>query len=422
MLDRTQAPAAQPLAHFHLPAAHTFSLANHLKINYKAHQAQPAIQLLLVFEAGHVRAYQRGQAELYVQLLMEGTRKMSAEAFAQALADLGSYLDVNAIDTQVIFSLTTLKKFLAPSLELLLQLIQEPLLEEEALLMLKNIQIQNLKVQQEKTAFIANRLFRKAIFGQDSVFAQFAEIEDVEKITAQDLVNYHHEHILGKPFSIFMAGDIEQKELEIVNQYLGNLKIEDNHISPFSVESFENNEGSRFYLKKEGALQTSIRIGKRCIDKMHPDYVALRVLIGLLGGYFGSRLMQNLREEKGLTYGVQAQIGSIRGNTYFTIQTDVKKEKNQEALAEIYKEIERLKQETIPLAELDLFRNYLIGSFLGVLATPFQIMQQIKVLHDENLPADYYDTFIQKIKAITPQDLQRAAQTHLVGLHECLVG
>ncbi|WP_027003011.1 M16 family metallopeptidase [Hugenholtzia roseola] len=422
MLDRTQAPAAQPLAHFTLPTAHSFSLANQLKVRYKSHQAQPAIQLLLVFEAGRTRAYQRGQAELYVQLLMEGTQKMSAEAFAQALADLGTYLDVNASDTQVIFSLTTLKKFLQPSLELLLQLIEVPLLEEETLLMLKNIQIQNLKVQQEKTAFVANRIYRKTIFGQDSPFAQFAEIEDVEKITTQDLKQYHQAYIAGKPFSIFMAGDIEQNELEIVNQYLGHLKVENQDIEPPSIENYENSESSRFYFKKKEALQTSIRIGRRCIDKTHPDYVALRILIGLLGGYFGSRLMQNLREEKGLTYGVHAQINNIRGNTFFTIQTDVKKEQQEQAVSEIYKEIERLKQEKVPITELDLFRNYLIGSFLGVLATPFQIMQQIKVLYDENLPLDYYDNFIQKIKSTTPDELQKVAQEHLVALQEVLVG
>jgi predicted Zn-dependent peptidase len=176
--------------------------------------------------------------------------------------------------------------------------------------------------------------------------------------------------------------------------------------------------------EKKDAVQTSIRIGKKLFTRNHPDYLKFTVLNETLGGYFGSRLMKNIREEKGLTYGISSQIAPMLQEGYFVIGTDVKKELASKALEEIYNELEKLQNEPVGDEELQTVKNYMIGSYSNSITTPFSLANKFKTLHFNGLSYDYYDNYMTAIQKVNAKDLMQMAKKYFdrTSFTEVLVG
>jgi zinc protease len=183
-------------------------------------------------------------------------------------------------------------------------------------------------------------------------------------------------------------------------------------------------KGESILIEKEGAMQSSIRMGKQLITRKHPDFFTMMLLNEILGGYFGSRLMKNIREEKGLTYGISSNLALFGQAGYFVIGTDVKREFTQQTIDEIHKEIKILQTELVTENELETVKNYMVGSFAGSLNTPFDITDRYKVIFSENLPLDFYQNYIPNIQQISNVMLLEAANKYLDvdSLFEIVVG
>jgi predicted Zn-dependent peptidase len=177
-------------------------------------------------------------------------------------------------------------------------------------------------------------------------------------------------------------------------------------------------------IEKTGAMQSSIRMGKQLMTRKHPDFFTMLLLNEVLGGYFGSRLMKNIREEKGLTYGISSNLALFGQAGYFVIGTDVKREFTQQTIDEIHKEIKILQTELVLENELETVKNYMVGSFAGSLNTPFDITDRYKVIFSENLPLDFYQNYISKIQQVSDIMLLEAANKYLQtdSLFEIVVG
>ena len=178
------------------------------------------------------------------------------------------------------------------------------------------------------------------------------------------------------------------------------------------------------FVEKEGAVQNAIRIGKRLINRTNPDYPKLTVLNTILGGYFGSRLMTNIREEKGYTYGIGSGLVSLSQGGYFFITTDVGAAVYEDAVKEIYHEIVKLQEELIPENELSLVRNYLLGSFQRSIDGPFALAERFKSILLSGLGYNYFENYLTVIKNITSEELKTLAQTYLLTseMTEVIVG
>jgi predicted Zn-dependent peptidase len=159
-------------------------------------------------------------------------------------------------------------------------------------------------------------------------------------------------------------------------------------------------------------MQSSIRIGRRLFKRQHPDFYRMIVANEVLGGYFGSRLMRNIREDKGFTYGISSSIAPMRQEGYWVIGTDVKKEFTQATIDEIEKEINRLQTELVADNELETVKNYLAGEFAGSLHTPFEIADRVRLMVLEGLEADFYSNYIQRLRVVTAADIQTMAQKY----------
>ncbi|MDZ7934177.1 MAG: pitrilysin family protein [Emticicia sp.] len=221
-------------------------------------------------------------------------------------------------------------------------------------------------------------------------------------------------------FTIFLSGSFGEEEIKGLNETFGQLPL----ISPEKVkEIFPETPkvGENLLVNRPDNLQSSIRLGRKLFNRSHPDFFKFIVMNTIFGGYFGSRLMKNIREEKGFTYGISSSLIPQREGGYLIIGTDVKKEFTQQTIDEIHKEIIRLQTEQLSENELETAKNYMIGSFVGSLNTPFEIADRQKVVILENLPSDFYQNYIQQINAVSSADVMEIANKYFNSEELCEV-
>ncbi|MBO9641404.1 MAG: insulinase family protein, partial [Siphonobacter aquaeclarae] len=211
------------------------------------------------------------------------------------------------------------------------------------------------------------------------------------------------------PFRLFVAGLVDETEVSLLNRYFGQSALSP---APDRRSYADPHLGDlqSILLRVEDKMQSSIRVGKRMVNRLHPDYYPVLVTNEILGGYFGSRLMKNIREDKGYTYGIYSQINHFSHASQLVIGTDVNKEVTRQTLDEIRKEILRLQTEPVPAEELQTAKNYMTGQFVGSLNTPFEIADRHKVRILNQLPDDYSLRFIERIQAVTAEQVLEAAQ------------
>jgi predicted Zn-dependent peptidase len=236
------------------------------------------------------------------------------------------------------------------------------------------------------------------------------EKSDISKTTRELIVDFATIHITNKPFTLFASGSFDDNVIQTIENEFGNIDI----LGPENIK-INNSSGKNetIYIEKENSVQTSLRLGTISIPKSHLDYGGLMVANEILGGYFGSRLMKNIREEKGLTYGIYSGIANLKHASYFVISADVKKEYRLEAMSEIIKEIENLLNIPVSEDELKIVRNYMLGQIQSGINTPFALISHFKDLHQNGLSYDDFQSYIQTIRSITPIQIQALVQKYM---------
>lgn len=411
MLDRTIAPEIAELTSFPLVKAKTLKLSNTLPLHYIKNGSQDVVKVELVYNAGNYYEPQAGLAFLTTKMLNEGTKSLSAKALVEKMAYYGANLELYPGNDKVSISIISLNKHLPFLLPLLNEIMKESVFPEENFENLKKIQSQQLLINLEKTSYQASGLFRKNIFGDNHPYGYFLSVEAIQNITYADTLSYYNSKLRENSFEIIASGMVNDAVVKDIDRIFGAEKMK--FPSTITIKKEARGLGKKNVAwSKEGSSQCSIRIGRKLFTKNHPDYIKFLVLSEVLGGYFGSRLMKNIREEKGLTYGIYSQAVSMVNEGFFVIGTDVKKELVSQALVEIYKEIESLKETPVGEDELNKVRNYMLGSYMGTLNTPFQLAEKFKTIHYSGLGYEFYDKYIETIRKITAADLQHLAEKY----------
>lgn len=423
MLDRTISPAFQTIAAINIPPVQIIKLSNGIPLYVVNVGEQPIIKIEFSFEAGSWQETQNGVSLFTSKMISEGTKNYSSSEISEYFDKFGSFIESGQGLDRANFVVYGLKKHLPFLLPMVQELLNDAIFPEKELDTFKNIQLQTLQVNSEKTAFIANKTFRKKVFGDIHPYGNSLNEEAIKGINQAVLVDFYHNYWQEKPHRIFLSGNVGEAEIKLIEQYFGSQTIS----SSISNKIFTNQvlpKGENILIEKEGAMQSSIRMGKQLMTRKHPDFFTMMLLNEVLGGYFGSRLMKNIREEKGLTYGISSNLALFGQAGYFVIGTDVKREFTQQTIDEIHKEIKILQTELITGDELEVVKNYMAGSFAGSLNTPFDIADRYKVIFSENLPLDFYDNYIPTIQQISDEMLLEAANKYLAvdSLFEIVVG
>ena len=422
-LNRTIAPPAQAIEKVKILKASTHILENQIPLYAVQAGEQPVVRLELIFEAGSKRENIFGASQFATKMLSEGTSRHSSAEISEAFDQFGAFLEISQNADRANIMVHCLTKHLPEILPNLQEILTDSVFPEKELATLKNITLQTLKVNLEKTTFVAGQVLKEQIFGKNHAYGKTLNEANILNINQLAIKNFYEEQFKNKTFKIFLSGKFGEKEINLLNQFFGQNQVS---VSQNTTEKpvFEKEKNESTVIEKVGSLQSTIRLGRTLFGRKNPDFFKFLVTNTLLGGYFGSRLMKNIREEKGFTYGISSSLVPMRDAAYFVIGTDVKREFTSQTIYEIHKEIKRLQTELVSKNELETAQNYMIGAFAGSLNTPFEIADRQKIIILDELPADFYDKYIQKIRSVSAEDVQEMANKYLIinELCEIVVG
>jgi zinc protease len=343
-----------------------------------------------------------------LQMLQEGTTEKSGEELADFFDFHAAELNPFSSYSREGLSLYSTKKHVFQVLPTFCSLLTKATFPEQILEKRKSQRKLSIRLSNEKTASRANQLLRKSLFGVAHPFGFEATEEEVSLITADMLRSYYQNH-LWEDLEIFVTGDLNPLELDDLVASLESLPNRV-HKPITDLQEISSDPGEQEF--RESAVQSSIRIGHWSIPKNHPDYIPLSVFNTILGGYFGSRLIKNIREDKGHTYGISSGLAEIGDFNYWVISADVQKAHYQECLTEIYKEIADLVENPIGEDEIEVVRNYLIGKMLAGFSSTFDLLDQFKSVHFSGMDFAFFEEKLKFLKRFTAQDIQRIGKTY----------
>lgn len=409
MLDRTLAPDFKQIEDVKFIQAEAHYLKNNIPVYVINAGDQDLVSVEFVFKNISWDANKPLLPQITNGLITEGTSTLTASEIADNIDYYGAYYQAGYSHDFSSLTLFSLNKYLGNTLPIVKELLTDANFPENELQTYLRNQAQRLKINLEKNAIVARRAFSKALFG-DSLYGYGASITDFDHVKREDLLNYYKTVYQPANCSIIISGKVEDNTLAILEALFGDWETE-TEIPAFEI-SLKPQDEKLVYIEKQDALQSAIRIGIPSINRTHPDFIALQIVNTILGGYFGSRLMANIREDKGYTYGIGSGVASLQHSGYFFIGTEVGVDVTKNTLAEIEKEVNLLKIELVEDDELQLVKNYLMGSLLGSLENAFSHADTFKNIHFYGLGYDYYERYIETVKNITPQQLKDIANKY----------
>lgn len=407
MVNRSSAPPFVKSTTFNLLKAERHPLSGTNELFFVSGGDQDLVKIELVFHAGRWHEPNLGVSHFAATLLTKGTPSKTSFEITRLFDYYGLHLEINPGFDFTSITLYGLTKYVDRALDVLLELITSPSFPENELEQSKDIFRQGLKVNLEKTNFLASRLFREKLFGSDHPYGKDVELKDIDTINQAQLLNFNKNYF--RNFLAFVSGKPSD---QLKTQLITKLNLIEQNIGNTKTFSRKQSSTADHFTPKSNSVQTSIRVGKMLIARDHKDYPAVLLLNHILGGFFGSRLMKNIREEKGLTYGIHSSIHALKHDSYLVIGADVNKENRQLTIDEIKSELSRLQNEEIAENELEIARNHFIGSLQSDMSTSFAHADKHKVISLFNLQMDYYQQLIQSLSTLTSKNLSETAQIH----------
>ena len=407
-----------------MPSIHQF--ANGISYYQINKGTQDVLKIEFLFKAGTYYQEIPFSAFSAVQLISEGTLSYTAEKIADTFDYFGAFIEKEIDRDFASLTIYCLNKHLAQLLPFVEEIIKTPQFPESEISIFKEKQKSQLTINLQKVDFIARTKFTELIFGASHPYGQKAEIEDIERIEKKHLANFHQKFFHSDNCNILISGKILPDSISLLAKHFGNSKWGNTSFLISNNDSFSIAGAPQLknFVEKEDAVQSAIRIGSVMFARQHPDFNKFKIVNTILGGYFGSRLMKNIREDKGYTYGIGSGILPLKHSGYFFISTEVGQEYTSQTLNEIYKELKRLREELIGKDELSLVKTYKIGEFMRSIDGPFAIAEMIKTMIQFDLSVDYYKEYLQTIQKITPEEIQLIANKYLQdnNLYEICVG
>ncbi len=421
-IDRTTAPAAFELKNIPVIPAKEHQLSNGMKMHYINAGSEELMRIEFIFDAGTNREPKPLIANACNFLLNAGTTNSTSVELMEQIDFYGSYFQQDVTFDKASITLYTLNKYLSETLTIVLDILTNSVFPASEIKTYQENTKQRLAINLEKNDFLAKRNFNNLLFGNQHPYGKMLTSNDCDELTQSDLIRFFKENYHLANCKIIAAGLITEREIQLIDEAISKLPNEPKALP--SLPLIESKEAQKFYFEKADALQSAIRIGKLIGNKTHPDYIELIVLNTILGGYFGSRLMANIREDKGYTYGIGSGIASTLDTGFFFITTEVGVDVCESALKEIYKEIDKLKSELVPEEELNLVKNYLLGTYLGSIENVFSYADKFKGIYPYGLDYSYYNEYFSKVKAINSQRIMDLANKYFASgtLTEVVVG
>ncbi|MCC7523824.1 MAG: insulinase family protein [Chitinophagaceae bacterium] len=415
MANRQVAPEIKDAINYtlELKPYQKYSLQNGIVVYAIDAGAEEVVQIELVFKAGNWFEQQNLVASATNHLLKNGTSTKDAFQINEHFEYYGSYLNRNCYNETAVLSLHSLTKHLYELLPVVRELITDSTMPENELDIYRQNMKQKLEVNLKKCDFVSNRLIDEYLFGVQHPYGKYSSAQAYDALQPELLKQFFHQYYLNGHCTIFIAGKLPAGIEKLLNDNFGNLPVNKEQLSQRSHPVEAAVEKKYRIMNDPEGIQGAIRIAAPFPNRHHPHFTKAQVLNTLFGGYFGSRLMSNIREEKGYTYGIHSYLQNHVQQCAWMISTEAGKEVCEATIAEIYHEMQVLREQPVPEEELLLVKNYLIGTLLGDLDGPFQIMGRWKNIILNELPEDYFYSSVSEIKTVSSRELQELANEYL---------
>ena len=412
-MDRTIQPEIQPLKNFHIQTPVRTTLPNGIPLTVINAGEQEVVRMDVLFSGGRWQQSQKLQALFTNRMLREGTTKYTAATIAEKLDYYGSWLELSSSSEYAYITVYSLNKYLAKTLEVVESMIKEPLFPQKELQTILDTNIQQYLVNTSKVDFLAHRSLLKSLYGEQHPCGKIVMEEDYHTITPEVLREFYERYYHSGNCSIFLSGkvtdDIISRVTDIFGIPFGQYQLQ----MPKSSFPFAAIPEKRIFTEREDAMQSAVKMGCTTITREHPDYPKLRVLMTLFGGYFSSRLMSNIREDKGYTYGISAGVVFYPDSGLLIVSTETDNEYVELLIQEVYHEIDRLHLDPVSAEELRIVRNYMLGEMCRSYESPFSLSDAWIFIATSGLKDDYFARSLQAVNEITPAEIQDLAQRYL---------
>jgi len=414
MLNRTSTPNIIDAVHLNLTLKpyEKFILSNEVPVYAVNAGAEEVLMLELVFKAGNSFEEQNTIAYATNHLLKNGTSKKNAFQINEHFEYYGAYLNRSCHHEYASITLHCLSKHLSVLLPVVREIITDSIFPEEELEIFKQNSKQQLSVNLHKCDFVANRLIDVYLYGMDHPYGKFNNVVDYDLLQTQQLKKFYQQYYQNGNCIIFAAGKLPADFQQQLNNFFGDLNISQPVNNPEYIALPALQKKVRISNDPNG-VQGAIRLGRPFPNRHHPDFKKVMILNNIFGGFFGSRLMSNIREDKGYTYGISSYLQNNIQQSGWLISTEAGKDVCEATIQEIYKEMELLKEELITDEELLLVKNYMMGTNLGDIDGPFQIIARWKNLIINSLDESYFYDSMNTIKNITAEELKELSNKYL---------
>ncbi|MET0635448.1 MAG: pitrilysin family protein [Chitinophagaceae bacterium] len=412
-LQRKKAPVIVDAVNFdlHLKPYTKFVLNNGVEVYTVNAGAEEVMSLEWVFAAGNSFEEKNLVAATANFLLKNGTRSRTAFEINEQVDYYGAFLNRACYNETATVTLHTLTKHIAKLLPVVRDVIADSVIPEEEIDIYRQSMKQRLKVNLKKSEFVAGRLIDAYLYGENHPYGKYSKESDFDTLDREELLKFYEQYYRNGRLIMFAAGRLPANLEELLNKYFGDLPNND-RVAPDRSLILGPEKKVRV-INDENGVQGSIRIARPFPNRHHPDFQKAQVLNAVFGGFFGSRLMLNIREDKGYTYGIHSFLQNHINHSAWMVSTEAGREVSEATIEEVYKEMKELREDLVDEEELLLVRNYMIGGILGELDGPFQIIARWKNIVLNGMDESYFYDSIKTIKTVTAEELRELAQKYL---------
>lgn len=413
-LNRQIPPPICPLSDIHVTYPESQRLKNGIPLHVIRAGMEDVVRFDLLIGAGQWHQTQALQAMFTNRMLREGTSSLTSQQIAEKLDYYGAMMELSSSVNCGFITLYSLNKYFPQTIELVADMLMNPTFPAKEMEVVVEVNKQRFLINSTRVEMMGRKRLNRALFGEAHPLGRYAEVEDYDRLSPEVLKSFYHQHYHSGNCSIYLSGKITPEIIQSVERALGDAPWgEVSHASSFQSITPQPEVGKRFFVEKEDALQSSIKLGGFVMDRLHPDFLKVRVMVTLLGGYFGSRLMSNIREDKGYTYGIGAGIVTYPGVSVLAISTEAANEYAEAVITEVYKEMDLLCNDRVPQTELDMVKNYMLGDWCRSYEGPFSLSDAWIYVETGGLDKEFFVRSIDAIQSITCEEVQALAQKYL---------
>lgn len=406
-MDRKTAPIIRDVKSIEILPPQQYPLKNNGKLFHLSEVDDDAVKIDLIFDAGSSK-HDKLVSKVTGDLLLSGTSEKTSDAINGSIDQLGGFTNVEVGPEETTVSVLGLSEHILDILNIVVDAILHVTFDEREVKQTLASRKHKFNVNMEKVGTLARRAFIANVF-PDTSYGQLTELKDFDRLERNDLIQFHKNFYLDSLQNIAIVGNVTQetvnKIISVTRSFGYNDQKKSNYDYKYTPQVIDK--------EKKGAVQTAIRIGRILFNKKHSDFIDFSVLNTILGGYFGSRLMTSIREDKGYTYGIGSGVAQLTDTGYFFISTEVGEQYKEATINAIKHEIQLLQDELVSPDELELVRNYITGQILKNADGPFAQMDRFLSVEKHGMDLSYYNDILSELNNITPERIRNLANQYL---------